>query len=101
MRRVEAMTKKINVGIPFDDNDLAEFDDSNRSVELVNAKTHAQESRTRNWLAIGVSLFAIVAIVATGAIGCFDGSYNETQAVWAVMGPFVGAVMYFYFGGKD
>lgn len=100
MKGIEAM-KKINIGIPFDYGDSTEFDTENRFTDLVNAETRAQEGGTRNKLAIGVSVFSACALSIAATIGFFDGSYNELQSIWVVLGPLAGAVLYYYFCAKE
>jgi len=56
------------------------------------------EARTRGFLARGLAIFVGVAVVATGAYGLLTGSFVPLEAVWAVGGPMIGAIVAYYFG---
>ena len=56
------------------------------------------EATTRGFLARGLVSFVGVAGVVTGAHGFLTGNYGPLEAVWAVGGPIVGAMVAYYFG---
>ena len=61
------------------------------SVEEVDAKT-------RGFLARFVAYSSIVSLVAACGYGVINNSYTALMEVWAVAGPFIGAVVAYYFG---
>jgi hypothetical protein len=56
------------------------------------------EARTRGFLALGLASFVGVAVVFTGAYGLATGNFVPLEAVWAVGGPMIGAIVAYYFG---
>ena len=56
------------------------------------------EARTRGFLARGLAIFVSVAVAITGAYGLATANFLPLEAVWAVAGPIVGAIVAYYFG---
>ena len=56
------------------------------------------EARTRGFLARGIVVFVASAVVLTGVYGLATGSFVPLEAIWAVGGPIIGAIVAYYFG---
>ena len=56
------------------------------------------EARARGFIAKAVVLFVGVAVAVSASHGLLNGNYTALEVVWAVAGPFVGAVVTYYFG---
>jgi hypothetical protein len=56
------------------------------------------EARSRGYLMRVVVSLTTAAIVATGGYGLTTGDHTPLVAVWAIAGPFVGAMVAYYFG---
>lgn len=56
------------------------------------------EARTRSFLARVVAVSATTALTITGLYGLTTAQFGPVEAVWAIAGPLVGAVMAYYFG---
>lgn len=93
--------KRVVVGEAFDslEAEVATTSES-RSAEVIHAEVDANESKTRSNLAYGAAMGGILALMVSGGMGAYDGSFNELQSVWNVFGPIIGAVVGHYFGGS-
>ena len=56
------------------------------------------EAKTRGFLARGLAIFVGAAVTVTGAFGLTTGNFVPLEAVWAVAGPIIGAIVAYYFG---
>jgi hypothetical protein len=56
------------------------------------------EAKTRDFLARFIALASGLMVAVTGGYGLITGNYMPIIAVWAVAGPFIGAVVTYYFG---
>jgi len=56
------------------------------------------EAKTRGFLAKFIALSVGLALFTTGTYGLRTGNYHALEAVWAIAGPIVGAVVTYYFG---
>jgi hypothetical protein len=56
------------------------------------------EAKTRGFVARFIAGCSGSAIAVTGIYGLVTGNYTAVLAVWAVAGPFIGAVVTYYFG---
>lgn len=70
-------------------------------AEVINAKTKANESKTKSNLAYGAVAGGAAFLLAAAGLGIYDGSFDELQSVWNVFGPIVGGVFGHYFGGAE
>jgi hypothetical protein len=71
------------------------------AVEVIEAKTRHAEAKFRGCIAIGVLVFAGVALGVAAFVGLRDGSFNELNGVWMPAAPLVGAVVFHYLGRKN
>lgn len=94
------MTKRVQVGDRLEDLDV-EVDFAATEVAKIEANRKAQESGTKNRLAIGALIGGGAAVIISGAVGVFDGSFNEIQSVWNAAGPIIGGVYGHFFGGRE
>lgn len=92
------MRRKVNVGDDFDSLKVAE--EMKTSAEVITASTGNNESRTRTHLAYGAVVIGAVFVLSAGSMGVWDGSFNELQSIWNVLGPLIGGVFGYYFGGS-
>lgn len=90
------MTKRIDVGEPFNGTSVDEKD----SAAQIAARTHAHESRARSRIAYGTGAVGVACMAAAGAFGLYDGSFDELSNVWVAFGPISGAIVGYYFGGR-
>jgi hypothetical protein len=58
------------------------------------------EAKNRGFLLRIIALTTAGAIVVTGGYGLIAGNYMAVIAVWAVAGPFIGAMVTYYFGPR-
>jgi hypothetical protein len=58
------------------------------------------EAKTRDFLARILAAAAGAAVLVTGILSLVTGDYRTVVAVWAVVGPLVGALVTYYFGLK-
>ena len=56
------------------------------------------EARTRGFLARVFAVATGATLGVTGGYGILTGNYIAVMAVWAIVGPFIGAMMSYYFG---
>jgi hypothetical protein len=56
------------------------------------------EARTRGFLERVFAVATIATLAVTGGFGFLTGNYMAVMAVWAVVGPFIGAMVSYYFG---
>jgi nitrate reductase NapE component len=63
-------------------------------------KVEEVEARTRGFLARVFAIATVATIGVTGGYGFFAGNYTAVMAVWAIVGPFIGAMMSYYFGPR-
>lgn len=70
------------------------------SAEVIEAKTKANESKTKSHLAYGAVAGGALFLTASAGIGVYDGSFDELQSVWNLFGPIVGGIFGHYFGGS-
>lgn len=92
------MQRNVIVGDDFTSIEVAE--EMKQRAELFSASTAHNESRTRTILAYGICAIAAAFAICAAAIGFHDGSYDELQSVWNVVGPMLGAVLVYYFGAS-
>lgn len=88
----------VNVGDAFDSIKVAE--EMKNSADVITASTGNNESRTRTHLAYGAVVIGAMFVLSAGAMGVWDGSFNELQSIWNVFGPLIGGVFGHYFGGS-
>lgn len=84
------MKRKIDVGEDFP-----------LDAEVIVAKTEHDEAKTRGKIALLVVCFVGLSVMVTFFFGCFDGSFNELNALWIAGGPIIGALINWYFGRKN
>jgi hypothetical protein len=58
------------------------------------------DAKTRDFLARFLAAAAGTAVFVTGILSLVTGDYATVVAVWAVVGPLVGALVTYYFGLK-
>ena len=92
--------KRVVIGDAFDSLD-AQVEEAKEaeSAEVIEAKTKANESKTKSNLAYGAVAGGALFLMASAGMGVYDGSFDELQSVWNVFGPIVGGVFGHYFGG--
>jgi hypothetical protein len=61
-------------------------------------KVEDVEAKTRDFLARFIALAAGSMVAVTGSYGLITGNYTPVIAIWAIAGPFIGAVATYYFG---
>ena len=61
-------------------------------------KVEEVEARTRGFVARVVVSTGVGAVVAAGGYSLFTGNFVAVAAVWAIVGPLIGAVVIYYFG---
>jgi hypothetical protein len=67
-------------------------------TRFVVSEVPAIEARTRGFLARGLAIFVGAVVASTGAYGLATGNFVPLETVWAVGGPFIGAIVAYYFG---
>ncbi len=55
------------------------------------------EAKTRGFLARLIAVATLIAVAITGIYGLFTGAYRAVEIVWSVAGPFMGAMVAYYF----
>ncbi|MEL6171775.1 MAG: hypothetical protein AAFR02_07145 [Pseudomonadota bacterium] len=94
------MTKRVVVGDAFDSLDAqVEEAPKSDSAEVIEAKTKANESKTKSNLAYWAVAGGTLSLMASAGFGVYDGTFDEVQSVWNIFGPIVGGVFGHYFGG--
>jgi hypothetical protein len=58
------------------------------------------EAKNRGFLLRAIALTTAGAILVTGGYGLIIGNYTAVIGVWAVAGPFIGAMVTYYFGPR-
>ena len=89
VRRPNVATKSARMHKPFQPAPGRDFG----SIEETDAKT-------RDFLARFLATAAGTAVLVTGVHSLVTGDYATVVAVWAVVGPLVGALVTYYFGLK-
>jgi hypothetical protein len=56
------------------------------------------EAKTRGFLVRLIAIATLLAVGITGFYGLFTGAYRALEVVWSVAGPFMGAMVAYYFG---
>lgn len=94
------MKKCVVVGDAFDSlNARVEKAAEAESAEVIEAKTKANESKTKSNLAYGAVAGGALFLMAAAGMGAYDGTFGELQNIWNVFGPIAGGVFGHYFGG--
>lgn len=93
------MHKQVSVGEAFESL-KAVVEENNDDAEVIAANTNNNESRTRTIIAYGAFAGSLAFLLTAGAIGVYDGSFDELQSTWIVVGPLMGGVFGHYFGGS-
>lgn len=94
------MKKRVVVGDDFDGLEAqVERAAEAESAEVIEAKTNANESKTKSNLAYGAVAGGALFLMVSAGMGVYDGTFDELQSVWNVFGPIAGGVFGHYFGG--
>ena len=94
----ESMKKKVQVGDAFDSMD-AGIVTASETTDVIKATTNAKESDVKANLAYGATVFGGLFLTGAAGIGAYDRSFNELQSIWLAIGPMVGGIFVYYFGG--
>lgn len=92
------MKKTVQVGDAFDSMD-AEIVTTSETTDVIKATMNAKESDVKANLAYGATAFGGVFLMGAAGIGAYDGSFDELQSIWLAIGPMVGGIFVYYFGG--
>ncbi len=92
------MKKGVIVGEPFNGTSI---DKDDAIAKKSATEVDVQESRTRTNIAYGTGAFGVICMAIAGAVGVYDGSFDELSNVWVAFGPISGAIVGYYFGGKS
>jgi hypothetical protein len=61
-------------------------------------KVEEVEAKSRGYLIRAIVLLSATAIIATGGYALTTGNHTPLITVWAIAGPFIGALVAYYFG---
>ena len=61
-------------------------------------KVEEVEAKARGFIARVLTVATVAVVAITGGYGFITGNYMAVMAVWAISGPFIGAMVSYYFG---
>ncbi|MEO1657549.1 MAG: hypothetical protein AAFR65_07495 [Pseudomonadota bacterium] len=94
------MTTRVRIGEPFEGLEVESDTPNEHTVKLIQATAQLEDSRTRKSLTIGAIGFCMLIVLIAGVIGIIDGTFNEVQAVYNVIGPVTAVIFGYYFGAR-
>lgn len=80
------MRRRVGVGYEFDG-----------EIRLIEAKRRADEEYVRAWIVLTILAVGAIILLGSASYSIYSGSFRGLQATWSVVGPFVGAIIAYYF----